>query len=155
MRKVQIAVALGAVAITAVAAASGAAAKGATEVNGSVAIIATPIDETVPPATKPTTTQVIVTGKVKAREACRSRRKIEFIEVTPSGSYVQAITAVSSRKGSFTATLPFDKTGLTSKQTGGSITVSATAKQVTRKDADGAKVKCLEATGITDFAATL
>jgi hypothetical protein len=63
---------------------------------------------------------------------------------------------VSSRNGSFTASLPFNSTGLTSKANGTAVTVSATATQVSRKDKDsGEKVRCLEASGINDFAATV
>jgi hypothetical protein len=102
------------------------------------------------------TTSIEVTGKVKSRSACLSGRKIKFTEVTPSGSYVQTVTAVTSRNGSFTASLPFTSMGLTSKANGTAVTLSATAAQVTRKDKDsGEKVKCLEASGINDFVAAV
>jgi hypothetical protein len=156
MRKVQGAAALSAVAIVAVAAASGAAAEGPLKVHGKAALTATPVNEVVPPSTKEKTTTITVTGKVKTQGTCLGGRKIVFTEVTPSGSYTQAVTAVSSRNGSFTATLPFNTTGLTSKANGTAVTVSATATQVTRKDKDsGEKVRCLEASGINDFAATI
>jgi hypothetical protein len=156
MRKVQAAAALSAVAIVAICAASGAAAQGPEKVHGKVAVFATPTNEIVPPATKAKTTTVTVTGKVKAKSSCLTGRKIQFTEVTPSGSYTQSVTAVSSRNGSYTATLPFNSTGLTSKANGTAVTVSATATQVTRKDKDtGDKVKCLEASGINDFTATV
>jgi hypothetical protein len=156
MRKVHAAAALSAVAILAVVAASGAAAQGPEKVHGKVALTATPTNEVVPPSTKQKTTTVTVTGKVKAKSTCLAGRKIVFTEVTPSGSYTQSVTAVSSRNGSFTATLPFDSTGLTSKANGTAVTVSATATQVTRKDKDsGEKIRCLEASGINDFAAAV
>ena len=41
------------------------------------------------------TTSVTVTGKVKTRSACLAGRKIEFTEVTPAGSFPQAVTATS------------------------------------------------------------
>jgi hypothetical protein len=155
MRKVYAAAALGAVAIVAVFAASGAAAKGPLKIHGKVTVFATPTNA-VDSKGKTKTTQIAVTGKVKAREACLAGRKITFTEVTPSGSYSQSVTAVSTRKGSYTATLPFDSTGLTSKANGTAVTVSATATQVSRKDkASGDKVKCLEASGINDFAAAV
>jgi hypothetical protein len=156
MRKVQAAALLSAVAIVALCAASGATAQGPEKVHGKVAVFATPTNEVVPPATKAKTTTVTVTGKVKAKSSCLTGRKIQFTELTPSGSYTQTVTAVSSRNGSFTATLPFNSTGLTSKANGTAVTISATATQATRRDKDsGEKVKCLEASGINDFAATV
>lgn len=155
MRKMYAAAALGAVAIVAVPAASGAATKGPLKVHGKVSVLATPINTTDSKG-KTKTTSVTVTGKVKAKGACLSGRKITFFEVTPSGSYPQSVTAVSNGKGSYTATLPFVSTGLTSKANGTAVTVSATATQVTRKDkATGDKVKCLESSGINDFAASV
>jgi len=155
MRKMYAAAALGAVAIVAVPVASGAAAKGPLKVHGKVSVLATPINTTDSKG-KTKTTSVTVTGKVKAKGACLSGRKITFFEVTPSGSYPQSVTAVSNGKGSYTATLPFVSTGLTSKANGTAVTVSATATQLTRKDkATGDKVKCLEASGINDFAASV
>jgi hypothetical protein len=155
MRKVQAAAALGAVAIVAVAAASGAAAQGPLKVHGKTSVFATPTNTTDSKG-KVKTTSIEVTGKVKSRSACLAGRRIEFTEVTPSGSYVQAVTAVSSRNGSFTASLPFNSTGLTSKANGTAVTLSATATQLTRRDKEsGEKVKCLEASGINDFAAAV
>jgi hypothetical protein len=151
MRKVYAAAALGAVAIVAVSAASGAAAEGPLKVNGKASVFATPIN-TVDSNGKTKTTSIEVTGKVKSRAACLAGRKITFTEVTPSGSYPQSVKAVSTRNGSFTATVPFNSTGLTSKANGTAVTLSATATQVTRKDKDnGDKVKCLEASGINDI----
>jgi len=155
MRKVQAAAALSAVAIVAVAAASGAAAQGPVKVHGKVAVFATPINTTDSKG-KTTTTGVQVTGKVKSQGTCLAGRKIEFTELTPAGSFVQTLTAVTTRNGSFTATLPFVSTGLTSKANGTAVTLSATALQVTRRDKDsGEKVKCLEASGINDFTAAV
>jgi hypothetical protein len=156
MRKMHVAVALGVVAIVAVAPASGAAAKGQLKVNGKVNIVATPINEVTPPSTNPITKSVTVTGKVKSQAACVAGRKIQFTEVTPAGSFVQSVTVVTNSKGSFTAILPFDRTGLNSKSNGTAVTVSAIAAQATRKDKQsGEKVKCLEASGISDFAASV
>jgi hypothetical protein len=126
------AAALGAVAIVAVPAASGLRPR-PLKVHGKVSVLATPINTTDSKG-KTKTTSVTVTGKVKAKGACLSGRKITFFEVTPSGSYPQSVTAVSNGKGSYTATLPFVSTGLTSKANGTAVTVSATATQVTRKD---------------------
>jgi hypothetical protein len=155
MRKVFAAAALSAVAIVAVSAASGAAAKGPTKIHGKVSVFATP-NNTVDSKGKTKTTSVTVTGKVKTQETCQGHRKIVFTEVTPSGSYTQAVTATSARNGSFTATLPFDSTGLTSKANGTAVTISATATQVSRKDKEsGDKVRCLEASGINDFTAAV
>src|SRR4029077_556784 len=105
------AAALGAIAIVAVPVANGAAAKGPLKVHGKVSVLTTPINTTDSQG-KTKTTSVTVTGKVKAKGACLSGRKITFIEVTPSGSYSQSVKAVSSGKGSYTATLPFVSTGL-------------------------------------------
>lgn len=155
MRKVRAAAAFCAVAIVAVAAASGAVAQGPVKVHGKTSVFPTPVN-TVDSKGKTHTTSITVTGKVKARAACLAGRKIEFTEVTPSGSYVQSVTAVTARKGAYTATLPFVNSGLNSKANGTAVTVSATATQVTRKDKDsGDKVKCLEASGIGDFAASV
>jgi hypothetical protein len=155
MRKVQAAAAFCAVAIVAVAAASGAAAQGPLKVHGKTSVFPTPVN-TVDSKGKAHTTSITLTGKVKSQATCLSGRKIHFIEVTPSGSFVQNVTAVSSRNGSFTATLSFNTTGLTSKTNGTAVTVSATATQVTRRNKDtGEKVKCLEASGINDFTATV
>ena len=155
MRKMYAAAALGAVAIVAVFAASGAAAKGPLKVHGKVSVLTTPINTTDSQG-KTKTTSVTVTGKVKARGACLSGRKITFIEVTPSGSYGQSVKAISNAKGSYTATLPFVSTGLNAKANGTAVTVSATATQVTRKDkATGDKLKCLESSGLNDFAASV
>jgi hypothetical protein len=155
MRKVQAAAALSAVAILAVVAASGAAAQGPLKVHGKTAVFATPVN-TVDSKGKAKTTAITVTGKVKSQSTCVAGRKIGFTEVTPSGSYVQPVTAVTTRNGSFTATLPFDTTGLTSKANGTAVTISATATRISRKDKDsGDKVKCLEASGINDFAASV
>jgi hypothetical protein len=155
MRKVQAAAALSAVAIVAVAAASGAAAQGPAKVRGKVAVFATPTNTTDSKG-KTKTTAVQVTGKVKSQDTCLAGRKIEFTEVTPSGSYVQTVIAVTSRNGSFTATLPFNSTGLTSKANGTAVTLAATARQLTRRDKDsGEKVKCLEGSGINDFTAAV
>jgi hypothetical protein len=151
MRKVHAAAALCAVAIVAVAAASGAAAKGPVKVHGKVSVYATPTNTTDPGTGKTKTTSVTVTGKVKTQGTCLGGRKIEFIYVTPAGSTAVSQTATTARNGKFTATLPAP-TGLTSKQNGSAVTVSATATQVTRKDKDsGEKVRCLEASGINDF----
>jgi hypothetical protein len=155
MRKVQAAAALSAVAIVAVAVASGAAAKGPEKVHGKVAVFATPTNTTDSKG-KTKTTEVVITGKVKAQAVCLAGRKIEFTEVTPSGTYVQSVIATSTRNGSFTATVPFNATGLTSKANGTAVTLSADARQVTRRDKDtGEKVKCLEASGINDFSAAV
>jgi hypothetical protein len=155
MRKVFAAAALGAVAIVALGAAVGAAAKGPVKVHGKVSVFATPTN-TVDSKGKSKTTSIEVTGKVKTRSACLAGRKIEFTEVTPSGSYVQSVTATTSRNGSFSASLPFTSTGLTSKANGTAVTVSATARQITRRDKEsGDKVKCLEASGINDFTAAV
>jgi hypothetical protein len=155
MRKVYAAAALGAVAIVAVSATSGAAAKGPLKINGKVSVAATPVN-TLDSKGKAKTTSVTVTGKVKAKSACLSDRRITFIEVTPSGSYPQSVSVKSNGKGAYTATLPFNSTGLTSKANGTAVTISATATQVSRKDPkSGDKVKCLEASGINDFAASV
>lgn len=155
MRKVHAAAALGAVAIVAVFAASGAAAKGPLKINGKVGVTAAPVN-TVDSKGKSKTTDITVSGKVKAKSACVSGRKITFVEVTPAGSWSQSVTVKSNSKGAFTATLPFDSTGLTSKANGTAITVSATATQTSRTDKrSGDKVKCLEASGINDFAASV
>jgi len=151
MRKVHAAVALCAVAIVAVAAASGAVAQGPLKVHGKASVFATPTN-TLDSNSKAHTTSVEVAGKVKTQDACLSGRKIEFTFVTPSGSYTQSVIATSSRNGSYTASLPFTPTGLTSKSNGTAVTVSATARQVIRRDKDsGEKVKCMEASGINDF----
>jgi hypothetical protein len=151
MRKLYVAAALGAVALFAVTAASGAAAKGPLKVHGKVALTATPTN-TPDSKGKPHTTSVVVNGKVKSQSTCLGGRKIVFTLVTPAGSFVQSVTSVSTRNGSFTATLPFTPTGLNSKSTGTAVTASASASQVTRKDKDsGDKVKCLESSGINDF----
>jgi hypothetical protein len=155
MRKVQAAAALSAVAIVALGAASGAAARGPLKVHGKTAVFATPVN-TVDSKGKTKTTSITVTGKVKSQAACLAGRKIEFTEVTPSGSYVQSVIATSTRNGSFIATLPFNSTGLSSKANGTAVTLSASASQVTRRDKDsGEKVKCLEASGINDFTAAV
>jgi hypothetical protein len=155
MRNVCAAAALSAVAIVAVGAASGAAAQGPLKVHGKTAVFATPTN-TADSKGKVKTTSIEVTGKVKSQSTCLAGRKIEFTEVTPAGSFVQTVTAVSSRNGSFTASLQFNSTGLTSKANGTAVTLSATATQVTRRDKDsGEKVRCLEASGINDFAAAV
>jgi len=155
MRKVHAAAALGAVAIVAVFAASGAAAKGPLKINGKVGVTAAPVNS-VDSKGKAKTTDITVTGKVKAKSACLSGRKITFVEVTPAGSWSQSVTVKSNSKGAFTATLPFNSTGLTSKANGTAITVSATATPTSRTDKkSGDKVKCLEASGINDFAASV
>ena len=155
MRKVQAAAALGAVAIVAVVAVSGAAAQGPLKVHGKATVFATPVN-TVDSKGKTKTTDITVTGKVKSQSTCLAGRKIVFTEVTPSGSYVQSVTAVTNRNGAYSATVPFTTAGLTSKANGTAVTVSATATQVTRRDKDsGDKVKCLEASGIGDFAASV
>jgi hypothetical protein len=155
MTKVHAAAALSAAAIVALSAASGVAAQGPLKVHGKTAVFATPVN-TVDDKGKTKTTSITVTGKVKSRAACLAGRKIEFTEVTPAGSYVQNVTVVTSRNGSYTANLPFDTTGLTSKANGTAVTVSATARQVSRKDkGSGQKVKCLEASGINDFSASV
>ena len=155
MRKVSAAAALCAAAIAAVGAATGAAAQGPIKAHGKVAVFAAPVN-TVDSKGKTKTTSVTVTGKVKSRSECLSGRRIVFTEVTPSGSRTQSVTARSNRKGAFTATLPFDSTGLNSKANGTAVTLSATATQVARRDKDsGAKVRCLEASGINDFTAAV
>ena len=152
MRKVFATAALCAAAIVAISAASGAAANGPLKVRGKASLNATPTNEATPPSTAEKTTSVAVTGKVKTQDTCAARRKVKFIYVTPAGSYPLSETAVTTRKGTFTATLP-PPTGLTSKQNGSAVTVSATATQVSRKDKEsGEKVRCLEASGINDFA---
>jgi hypothetical protein len=151
MRKLFAAAALSAVAILGVAAASGAAAQGPSKVPGKVSVLATPTNTTDDKG-KTHTTSIEVTGKVKARSACQGGRRITFTFVTPSGSYVQGVTATTNRNGSFTASLPFSPTGLNSKVNGTDASLSATATQVSRKDkASGAKVRCLEASGLGDF----
>jgi len=149
MRKVFAAAALCAVAIVAVAAASGAAAKGPQKINGKLNVSATPTNEATPPSTKVKTTKVTVTGTLKSQPSCLAHRKIGFTYVTPSGSYALSETAVTSSKGSFTATLPAP-TGII--KTGSAVTVSASTKRVSRRDKkSGEKVICLDASGITDF----
>ena len=161
MRKAFAAVALCAVAILTVAAASGAATKGPKgplKVPGKINVSAAPTDEVVPPATKVTTTSVSVTGKLKSRATCRRGRTIQFIYVTPAGSYTvtpkgsyDPLKVVTARNGSFSATLPAP-TGITSKQNGTAVTISTEAAQTSRKDKkSGRKFRCLTATGIADF----
>ena len=151
MRKVHAAVALCAAATVVVAAASGAAAKGPEKVHGKIAVYATPTNTTDPTTSKTKTTSVTVTGKLKTRGTCLGGRKVEFIYVTPAGSTPLTETASTARNGKFTATLPAPA-GITSKQNGTAVTVSATAPQVSRRDKDsGEKVRCLEASGINDF----
>jgi hypothetical protein len=151
MRKVYAATALCAVAIVAVAAATGAAAKGPVKVHGKVGVLATPTSATDSKG-KIKTTSVTVTGKLKTQGTCLGGRKIEFIYVTPAGSYSLSETATSARNGKFTATLPAPVWPATSKTTGSAVTLSATAVQVNRKDTkSGQKAKCLEASGIGDF----
>ena len=134
MRKMYAAAAFCAVAFVAVAAASGAVAQGPLKVHGKTSVFPTPVNT--------------LDSKGKAHTTST--------EVTPAGSFVQSVTVTSTRNGSFTATLPFDKTGLTSKANGTAVTLSATATQVTRRDKDtGDKVKCLEASGINDFTAAV
>jgi hypothetical protein len=151
MRKAYAAAALGAVTILAFGGASGAAAQGPLKVSGKTSVFATPTD-TVDSKGKAHTTSVQVTGKVKTRSACAGGRTITFTFVTPSGSYIQGVTAVSSRNGGFTVTLPFTPTGLTSKQNGTEISLASSAGTVTRKDkSTGEKVRCQEATGVADL----
>src|SRR4051794_13472189 len=155
MRKRQAAAVFSAAAIVALGTANAATAQGPIKVHGKTAVFATPVN-TVDDKGKTKTTSITVTGKVKAQSACLAGRKIEFTEVTPSGSYVQSVIATSSRSGSFSATLPFTSTGLTSKANGTAVTLSATARQTNRRDKDsGEKVRCLEASGINDFAASV
>lgn len=152
MRKLYAATALCAVAIVAVAAATGAAAKGPVKVQGKVGVLATPTNATDSKG-KVKTTSVTVTGKLKTQGTCLGGRKIEFIYVTPAGSYSLAEKATSARNGKFTATLPAPVWPITSKTNGSAVTVATTATQVTRKDTkSGQKAKCLEANGIGDFA---
>lgn len=155
MRKVFAAAALGAVAIVALGAAVGAGAKGPSKVQGKASVLPTPVN-TVDSKGKTKTTSIQVTGKVKSKASCVAGRTIEFIEVSPAGSFVLDAKAKTNSKGAFTATLPFNSTGLTSKANGTAITVSATATQVSRKDKKtGERVKCLETSGINDFAASV
>jgi hypothetical protein len=155
MRKVHAAAALGAVAIVAIFAASGAAAQGPIKVRGKASVFPTPVN-TLDSKGKSKTTSIQVIGKLKTRAACLAGRTIQFIEVSPAGSFVLNATVKTTGKGAFTATLPFNATGLTSKANGTAITVSATATQVTRTDKKtGDKVKCLGASGINDFAASV
>jgi hypothetical protein len=153
MRKVFVAAALCAVAIVAVAAVSGAAAKGKPKIPGKVSLLLTPIDQVVPPATKASTTSVTTTGKLKARAACRSARKIRFTYVTPAGVYDVPATAKTTGNGSFTATLPRPSdTGVYKDKLPNTITVSASSDRVSRTDkATGQKVVCLDASGFNDF----
>jgi hypothetical protein len=151
MRKVQAVAALGAAATLAVAAATGASAQGPARIHGKVAVYATPTNTTDPNTSKTTTSSVEVTGKLKTQGVCLGGRKVEFIYVTPAGTQVLSETAISARNGKFSVRLPAP-TGITSKQSGTAITLSATAAQVGRKDrSTGQKVRCLEANGITDF----
>jgi hypothetical protein len=151
MRKVYAAAALSAVAIVSVAAASGAAAQGPLKVSGKTSVFATPTNS-VDEKGKTHTTAVEVTGKVKTRPACAGGRTITFTFVTPAGSYVQGVTAVTNRNGAFTASLPFTPTGLNSKSQGTDASLSAFATQVSRKDKQtGEKVRCIEASGLGDF----
>src|SRR4051812_6218545 len=97
MRKVQTSAALSAAAIVAIAAASGAAAQGPEKVHGKVAVFAEAINTTTPPSTQAKTTSVEVSGKLKTRGTCLGARKIEFIYVTPAGSYALAETVTTAR----------------------------------------------------------
>jgi len=83
-----------AVAIVAVAAASGGSGPGAIEGPGKTSVFPTPSTRWTRRA-RPTRRSITVTGKVKSQDACLSGRKIQFTEVTPAGSFVQAVTAVA------------------------------------------------------------
>jgi hypothetical protein len=153
MRKVFVAAALCAVAIVAVAAVSGAAAKGKPKLPGKVSVLLTPNNQVVPPATKPSTTNVTVVGKLKTRPACRSSRTIRFTYITPAGVYDLTETATTGSNGSFTATLPRPKdTSVYKDKLPNTITVSASTDRLSRTDkSTGEKVVCLDASGINDF----
>ena len=134
MRKVFVAAALCAVAIVGVAATSGAAAKGKPKIPGKVSLLLTPDNQVVPSATKASATSVTATGKLKARPACRSGRKIRFTYVTPAGVYDLDLTVKTSSDGAFTATLPRPKdTSVYKDKLPNTITVSASSDRVSEQ----------------------
>jgi hypothetical protein len=151
MRKLPIAIAVGALAVSLAAAPAVVAKKGPKDVGGTVTVTATPS------TIELTTTTVAVSGNVQAGSSCRKNRTVRFSYVDSTGTTALTETAVTKPNGDYSATLPKPTT------TGPSTaTLVATVDQAVRTNKGSSKGKkkghkkgkakkfnCLEITGQT------
>jgi hypothetical protein len=145
MRKLFIAIAVGALAACLAVAPAAIAKKGPKLVSGAVTVAATP--STVTPAT----TTITVTGNVKANSSCRKDRTVRFSYVGAGGTTALTETAETRSNGDFTAVLPKPADAApatvmlrasvdeTDRKVGG--------KKKGKKSKKGRKITCLSAQG--------
>ena len=133
MRKLPIAIAVGALAVSlAVAPASIAkpGPKAPKDVGGTVSVVANPS------TIETTTTTVAVTGNVLANSSCRKGRTVRFSYTDSTGTTLLTETAVTGPNGDYSVTLPKPTT------TGPSTaTLTATVDQAFRTNKGSAKGK--------------
>jgi hypothetical protein len=132
MRKLSIAIAVGAlaVAVAAVPAVAKPGPKGPKNVGGTVTVVATPT------TIELTTTTVAVSGNVQANSSCRKNRTVRFSYVDAAGTTALTETAVTGPNGSYSATLPKPTT------TGpASVTLVATVDEAVRTNKGSSKGK--------------
>lgn len=122
MRKLPIAIAVGALAIS-VAAVPAVAKPGPKNVGGTVTVVASPT------TIEPTTTTVAVSGNVKANSSCRKNRTVRFSYVDANGTTALTETAVTRSNGDYSATLPKPTTTV---PVPASVTLVATVDEAVR-----------------------
>jgi hypothetical protein len=153
MRKLPIAIAVGALAVSlaAVPAVAKPGPKAPKNVGATVTILASPT------TIETTTTTVAVTGNVKAGSSCRKNRTVRFSYVDTAGTTALTETALTGPNGDYSVTLPKPTT------TGpASVTLMATVDEAVRTNKGSSKGKkkghkkgkakkfnCLEVTGQT------
>jgi hypothetical protein len=145
MRKLFIAVAVGALVACVAAAPSAIGKKGPKLVSGAVTVTPTPSTVT------PTTTTITVTGNVKASSSCRKDRTVRFAYTGAGGTTTLTETAVTRSNGDFTAVLPKPTDAAPA-----TVTLQASVDEADRKVGSkkkgkkakkGRKITCLSAQG--------
>jgi hypothetical protein len=145
MRKLFIAVAVGALAACVVAAPSAIGKKGPKLVSGTVTVTPTPSTVT------PSTTTIAVTGNVKATSSCRKDRTVRFSYAGTGGTTALTETAETRPNGDFTAVLPKPADAAPA-----TVTLQASVDETDRKvgskkkgkkSKKGRKITCLSAQG--------
>jgi hypothetical protein len=102
MRKLPIAIAVGALAVSvaAVPAIAKPGPKGAKNVVSTITLVASPT------TIEPTTETVAVSGNIKANSSCRKNRTVHFSYEDENGTTALTETAVTGPNGDYSATLP-------------------------------------------------
>jgi hypothetical protein len=147
MRKLFIATTVGALAACLAVASTAVGVKAPKQVPGAVTVTATPSTVTA------ATTEVAVSGNLKATSGCRKNRTVEFSYIGAGGTTPLAVTTTTGPNGNFSAVLPKPTDAAPA-----TVTLQASLDQVDRKVGSkkkgqktkkGRKFTCLAARGVT------